>query len=40
MKIKKSEFKGKDLIFIDGIELAEVDQYGRSHFVIEHEPYK
>ena len=40
MKIKKSTFKGKDLIFIDVIELNEKDQYGRSHFVIEHEPYK
>lgn len=40
MKIKKNEYKGKDLIFIDVIELNETDQYGRTHFVIEHEPYK
>ena len=40
LKLAKSEFKGKVLVFIDVIELAKEDDYGRSHFVIEHEPYK
>ena len=40
LKLAKSEFKGKVLVFIDVIELNEKDQYGRTHFVIEHEPYK
>ncbi len=40
LKLTKNEFKGSKYITIDVLPLKEKNQYGKTHTVVEHVPYK